>query len=243
MAAQGALHGLGVKAGIAQRRDGDPEELATSMEHVEGELRTLWVIGRTETAKLVGAIRFALMTMDALLDVPEDKRPAGFGRERIKADLNELTALVVELRGAFRADLGVAGNRSRRPRTGSGCGAGASATPRRAPTPVLRSFSQGPRPLIRYQSVQPVSCGTSSIRVVPRRPLRPARHATLEADTPSAAVWGGLDRSGAVLNQPRRPRGQVAALRVSAHNPVVRSRLGVPSAAVSAVTCEDWCAA
>jgi hypothetical protein len=108
MAAQGALHGLGVKAGIAQRRDGDPEELATSMEHVEGELRTLWVIGRTETAKLVGAIRFALMTMDALLDVPEDKRPAGFGRERIKADLNELTALVVELRGAFRADLGVA---------------------------------------------------------------------------------------------------------------------------------------
>jgi hypothetical protein len=54
MAAQGALHGLGVKAGIAQRRDGDPEELATSMEHVEGELRTLWVIGRTETAKLVG---------------------------------------------------------------------------------------------------------------------------------------------------------------------------------------------
>jgi hypothetical protein len=36
------------------------------MEHVQGELHTLWIVGSTETVELTMAIRFAMLYAEAL---------------------------------------------------------------------------------------------------------------------------------------------------------------------------------
>lgn len=76
------------------------------MEHVDSDLRTLWVIGRGPSADLVGTIRFAILSMGHVLDIPEGER-VGISREKVEKDLKELAELVVERRDAFRADLGL----------------------------------------------------------------------------------------------------------------------------------------
>jgi hypothetical protein len=112
-AAQSAAHGLSVAFDGSLRREGEPAELPTTMEHVERELHTLWVIGSRESVELTMAIRSASLYADALV---RSRRPAGktaiemlseHDVEDLRANTEELGRLVLDLRAQFRADLGL----------------------------------------------------------------------------------------------------------------------------------------
>jgi len=112
-AAQAAAHGLSVAFDGSLRREGEPAELLTTMEHVEQELHTLWVIGSRESVDLTLAIRFATLYADAIV---RSHRPdcetaievlSENEVEDLRANTKELGRLVLDLREQFRADLGL----------------------------------------------------------------------------------------------------------------------------------------
>lgn len=112
-AAQSAAHGLSVAFDDSLRRDGEPAELPMTMEHVERELHTLWVIGSRESVDLTLAVRFAMLYADGLV---QSRRPDGKTAiemlpehkvEDLRANTKELGRLVLDLREQFRVDLGL----------------------------------------------------------------------------------------------------------------------------------------
>jgi hypothetical protein len=84
-----------------------PDDAASlTIEHIDDELRTLWIIGSTDTVNLTMAIRFALMYGEPLTRFSDDQLK-GTTREELRKLARELQQQVVELRGQFRVDLGL----------------------------------------------------------------------------------------------------------------------------------------
>lgn len=78
-----------------------------TIEHIDSELQTLWIIGTTDSVDLTMAIRFSLLYGAPLARVPEDQLSPGMTRDKLRDNARELQQLVVALRGQFRVDLGL----------------------------------------------------------------------------------------------------------------------------------------
>lgn len=105
-AAQTATRGLTISLDPSLRLDREDAEPVLTIEHVADDLRTLWVIGTNEAADLVGAIRVALMYGAEIAKLPGEKQ-GDIAMEQMRANSEQLSRLVVELRDQFRNDLGI----------------------------------------------------------------------------------------------------------------------------------------